>query len=227
MTDTPWALYMGCVVPNRLPYMEVAMRETLSYFEIPTQDISGFTCCPNPLTLSHIDHEAALAISARNLAIAEEKGLNILTPCNGCFEALKGTGVCLQEDAGLREKVNTILSKTGHEYKGTNQNLGVGIGMAWDKDLFKYLWMWQVYGGHDDYPWYGRTYNCALEPFTSYPPAGVKNAIDKGTALIMQPGEVIETDLVAVAYEGKSIKRINRDGTTDIIETKLGSSPND
>ncbi len=121
MTDTPWALYMGCVIPNRLPYMEVAMRETLSHFEIPTQDISGFTCCPNPLTLSHIDHEAALVISARNLAIAEEKGLNILTPCNGCFEALKGTGVCLQEDAELREKVNTILSKTGHEFKGTIQ----------------------------------------------------------------------------------------------------------
>jgi hypothetical protein len=100
-------------------------------------------------------------------------------------------------------------------YGLTNQNLGVGIGMAWDKDLFKYLWMWQVYGGHDDYPWYGRTYNCALEPFTSYPPAGVKNAIDNGTALIMQPGEVIETELVAVAYEGEGVKRITRDGVVE------------
>jgi len=100
-------------------------------------------------------------------------------------------------------------------YGLTNQNLGVGIGMAWDKDLFKYLWMWQVYGGHDDYPWYGRTYNCALEPFTSYPPAGVKNAIDNGTALIMQPGETIETELVAVAYEGEGVKRITLDGVVE------------
>ena len=45
--------------------------------------------------------------------------------------------------------------------------------MAWDEKLFQYLWMWQVYGGHNDYPWYGRTYNVALEPFTSYPPAGI------------------------------------------------------
>jgi heterodisulfide reductase subunit B len=101
--------------------MEVAMRETLRLFEVPTQDLSGFTCCPNPLTLSHVDHEAALAISARNLAIAEEQGTNILTPCNGCFEALKGTSVCLKEDKELREKINSILTKTGHEFKGSIQ----------------------------------------------------------------------------------------------------------
>jgi hypothetical protein len=97
-------------------------------------------------------------------------------------------------------------------YGLTNQRRGVGFGMAWDKDLFKYLWMWQVYGGHSDYPWYGRAYNCALEPFTSYPPTGIKKSVENGTALTMKPGEVIETDLVAVAYEGQGIKGINLDG---------------
>lgn len=101
-------------------------------------------------------------------------------------------------------------------YGLTNQRLGAGFGMAWDKELFKYLWMWQVYGGHTDYPWYGRTYNCALEPFTSYPPAGVKQAIENDTALIMKPGEVIETELVAVAYQGKNVKRITLDGVVEL-----------
>lgn len=98
-------------------------------------------------------------------------------------------------------------------YGLTNPELGVGFGMAWDKELFKYLWMWQVYGGHNDYPWYGRTYNCALEPFTSYPPAGINNAIDNGTARIMQGAEVIETEFVALAYEAQGIVGIDRDGT--------------
>ncbi len=98
-------------------------------------------------------------------------------------------------------------------YGLTNQEREVGFGMAWDKELFKYLWMWQVYGGHDDYPWYGRTYNCALEPFTSYPPAGIKNAIENGTAYVMQGSEVIETEFVALAYEGKGVKEITRDGS--------------
>jgi hypothetical protein len=87
-------------------------------------------------------------------------------------------------------------------YTIRNPKLKVGFGMSWDASLFKYLWMWQVYGGHNDYPWYGRTYNVALEPFSSYPPAGVPNAIQNGSALILKPNQVIETDLAAIAFEG-------------------------
>ena len=100
-------------------------------------------------------------------------------------------------------------------YAVTNQDSGVSFGMAWDKSVFKYLWMWQVYGGHDDYPWYGRTYNAALEPFTSYPPAGIQNAIKNGTALLMKPAEVLETDLVAVAYDKGMVKSVKRDGSIE------------
>jgi hypothetical protein len=100
-------------------------------------------------------------------------------------------------------------------YSLTNEKTGVGFGLAWDAKLFKYLWMWQVYGGHHDYPWYGRTYNCALEPFTGYPPAGVHNAIKNGTALFMKPGETIETDLVAVAYDHGKARRVMLDGAIE------------
>lgn len=98
-------------------------------------------------------------------------------------------------------------------YGLTNRRRRVGFGMAWDRRRFQCLWMWQVYGGHDDYPWYGRTYNCALEPFTSWPPAGVPNAIKNGTALIMAPRQSIETNLVAVAYEGEGLSGISLSGT--------------
>jgi hypothetical protein len=100
-------------------------------------------------------------------------------------------------------------------YGLTDPEARLGFGMAWDKAVFKYLWMWQVYGGHNDYPWYSRTYNVALEPFTSYPPAGIQNAIKNGTAHILKPAEVIETDLVAVAYEAGSVSRVGRDGSVD------------
>lgn len=98
-------------------------------------------------------------------------------------------------------------------YTLTNDKTGLGFGMAWDEKLFKYLWMWQVYGGHHDYPWYGRTYNCALEPFTSYPPAGIQNAVQNGTALFLKPHQTLETELVAVAYQDGQVQRINLDGT--------------
>jgi hypothetical protein len=100
-------------------------------------------------------------------------------------------------------------------YSITNEKSGIGFGMAWDVKLFKYLWMWQVYDGHNDYPWYGRTHNCALEPFTSYSPAGIQNALKKGSALIMKPNEVIDTDLVAVAYQYGPATWIGLDGSVN------------
>jgi len=100
-------------------------------------------------------------------------------------------------------------------YGLTNRRQRVGFGMAWDPRLFQCLWMWQVYGGHTDYPWYGRTYNCALEPFTSWPPAGVANAVQNGTALMLRPGEQIETVLAAVAYEGEGVTRITPAGSVE------------
>jgi hypothetical protein len=97
-------------------------------------------------------------------------------------------------------------------YTITDEKKNVGFGMAWDVNLFKYLWMWQVYGGHDDYPWYGRTYNCALEPFSGYPPGGIQQAIKNGSALMLKPGSVTETDLVAAAFTGKADK-VKKDGS--------------
>jgi len=113
------------------------------------------------------------------------------------------------------QSVDVVFLKelTDGWYGITNQKQKVGFGMAWDKELFKYLWMWQNYGGNDDYPWYGRAYTCALEPFTSYPPAGVSAAIKNGSALLMKPGQIIETDLVAVAYTGEGIGGVNLDGS--------------
>ena len=97
-------------------------------------------------------------------------------------------------------------------YTITDEKKNVGFGMAWDVNLFKYLWMWQVYGGHDDYPWYGRTYNCALEPFSGYPPGGIQQAIKNGSALMLKPGSVTETDLVAAAFTGPASK-VKKDGS--------------
>jgi hypothetical protein len=117
------------------------------------------------------------------------------------------------------KSVDVVFFKELEEgwYLINNLKQSVGFGMAWDEKLFRYLWMWQVYGGHNDYPWYGRTYNIALEPFTSYPPAGVQNAIKNGSALILKPNQVIETDMVAVAYKYCYATKVNRDGTLEEI----------
>jgi hypothetical protein len=114
------------------------------------------------------------------------------------------------------KSVDVVFFKELEEgwYTVTDEKKKVGFGMAWDIKLFKYLWMWQVYGGHNDYPWYGRTYNVALEPFSSYPPGGICQAIKNGSALVLKPGSVTETEVVAAAFQGGGGK-MKMDGTTE------------
>jgi len=102
-------------------------------------------------------------------------------------------------------------------YGITNQEIGVGFGVSYSKDLYQYLWYWQSLGGGTGYPWYGRTYNIGLEPFTSYTNEGLGNAVENGTALLLKPGEEITTTLLAIAFESDTgVDNILDDGTVEL-----------
>lgn len=70
-------------------------------------------------------------------------------------------------------------------------------GMKFDAELFPYLWIWQVYGGHWGYPYYGRTDTLAIEPFTS-PIQTLTECADDGTAVRLDPGGSLETSFQAM-----------------------------
>ena len=86
-------------------------------------------------------------------------------------------------------------------YRIHNQQMKLNFEMKWDKDIFKYLWMWQVCKGAYGYPWYGRTYCMALEPWSSYPTSGLYEAVNNRTAMNMAAAQTIETDLSVIIYE--------------------------
>jgi hypothetical protein len=97
-------------------------------------------------------------------------------------------------------------------YGVTNTRRKVGFGMAWPLDVFPVLWYWQVYGGAYVPPWYGRTYNIALEPFSTVQRT-VTDAIKDGSAHVLEPGASIEAQFVAVAYAGiEGVRRITPRG---------------
>lgn len=86
-------------------------------------------------------------------------------------------------------------------YGLTNQSRRVGFGMYWPTELFTSIWYWQVYRGSMTHPWYGRTYNIALEPWTG-PYHHFAEAKAKGAVRTMQAGEMLDVRFGAVAYEG-------------------------
>ncbi len=94
----------------------------------------------------------------------------------------------------------------------TNQKTEIGFGLAFDPQIFKYIWLWQPYGGAFGSPWFGRIFACGIEPQSSYPVQGLETAIENGTALKLAPRSSIQSKLVATVYRGRGVTRIAPDG---------------
>ena len=113
-----YKLFQGCVIGNRLPFIEASARRVFEKLGINTSD-AAFACCPDPVGFNSTDHESWVAMGARNLTLAEEEGKDIISLCNGCFQTLKLVNQELKHDDHEKEKVNTILKTIGREFKGT------------------------------------------------------------------------------------------------------------
>jgi len=81
-----------------------------------------------------------------------------------------------------------------------------GFGLAFDRDLFDTLWMFQSHGG-----WRGLRL-AILEPCTGRP-CDLAEAAAQGHCGRLQPGEILETQTAAVIFTGRqTINGIDTDG---------------
>lgn len=114
-----YSFFRGCFIPIRFPHVEKVASQVLPKLGVHLQQVEGFTCCPEPIGVTVNHPLTGLTVSARNLALAEGQGHDIITLCNGCTYTLKQANETLKVDGELRDRVNTILAKTGHRYRGT------------------------------------------------------------------------------------------------------------
>ncbi len=82
--------FLGCVIPGRLPYLEVSARKTFEKLGIEISDQAKCSCCPDPTGTGLLDHQSWLVIGARNLCLYEESKSDIVSLCSGCTESLQG-----------------------------------------------------------------------------------------------------------------------------------------
>ena len=113
-----YALFLGCTIPLKLPHLEKAFRDVAGILDVKLKEMEGVSCCPEPVSLQSLNMDTWVTLGARNLAIAEKMGLNILTICSGCYETLKTVSVLLAEDKEYLNKINGILKKINYHYAG-------------------------------------------------------------------------------------------------------------
>lgn len=113
-----YAFFLGCIAPLRYPGIEKSTREVCGALGIELVDLTDANCCPAPGVIRSFDKKTWLAAAARNLALAEKEGLDIVTICNGCFGSLFDAAHELHNDEALLAEVNGILGEIGLKYSG-------------------------------------------------------------------------------------------------------------
>lgn len=114
-----FAFFPGCSIPSGFLKYEKLVLNVLSEFDVSVVYPQGMTCCPAPMSFEVFDDDDFYTIGARNIALCEELGLDILSPCNGCTMTLSRVNKRLRTDERLKEYVNTSLEKVGRHYAGT------------------------------------------------------------------------------------------------------------
>ncbi|MDH5449808.1 MAG: CoB--CoM heterodisulfide reductase iron-sulfur subunit B family protein [Candidatus Bathyarchaeota archaeon] len=117
MSGSKYLLFLGCVIPYRISSYEISTRKVLDKLGVELKEMPEFNCCGFPL--DPINHDMMLTLAARNLCLAEQQNLSIMTLCNGCFGTLNHVNKELKEDEKIREKVNGYLKEIDMEFEGT------------------------------------------------------------------------------------------------------------
>ena len=111
-----YLLFLGCVIPYRIPSYEISSRKILEKLGVELVEMPEFNCCGLPIDA--VDHDAMLLLAARNLCLAEKEGLDILTLCPGCAGTLRKVNKSVAEDKKLKEHVNNVLKEVGLQVQG-------------------------------------------------------------------------------------------------------------
>ncbi len=80
-------------------------------------ELEDWNCCGSTPYGSANELEA-VCIAARDLALAEKTGLDLVTPCSSCYTTLNKANSLIRQYPGLKSKVDECLTAGGLKYQG-------------------------------------------------------------------------------------------------------------
>lgn len=110
------AYYPGCVAQESGKELDLATRWVAKRVGIELVDFPNFSCCGSGFA-DEANRTLNVAMNARNLAIAERAGLDLLTVCSTCTGMLSLANVELQRPE-MRARVDGALRQIGVQYQG-------------------------------------------------------------------------------------------------------------
>ncbi|NOQ39861.1 MAG: disulfide reductase [Anaerolineales bacterium] len=105
-----FAYFPGCSLEKMASSYHKSALETTEVFDIELQELDDWNCC-GATTYFHVDAILAHTLVARNLALAEKEGLDLVAPCSACYKNAYFTNDYIKNDPDLKEHINFALEE--------------------------------------------------------------------------------------------------------------------
>ena len=112
-----FSFFPGCSFHSTgISYAE-STRYIADCLDISLYEIKDWNCC-GASAAPTVNDDLMYSLSTRNLALSEDQHpyLPVMTPCTGCYAALKRAEVKTKSDASYRTRINNIIDMN---YRGT------------------------------------------------------------------------------------------------------------
>ncbi len=112
-----YSYYPGCSSEATAKGLGLSAQAIAKPLEIELIELEDWTCCGST-PYGSLDKLESVPVAARNLALAEKTGLDLVTPCSSCFITLYGANLQLKQSSRLMRQVNEALAAVNLEYHG-------------------------------------------------------------------------------------------------------------
>jgi heterodisulfide reductase subunit B len=109
-----YVYYPGCSQHSTGLEYGLSTQAVFQRLGMELAELPDWNCC-GASSAHALSHTLALALPARNLALAQARGDDFVTPCAACFNRMKGADYALRTDPETRTQIEQLL---GFSYTG-------------------------------------------------------------------------------------------------------------
>jgi heterodisulfide reductase subunit B len=113
-----YSYFPGCSLERMASAYHLSTVEAARRLEVDLKELEDWNCC-GATAYFHVDELLAHTLCARNLAMAEQMGRDLVAPCSGCYKNMYFTNAHLKDDPDLAEHINAALEADGLRFSGT------------------------------------------------------------------------------------------------------------
>jgi len=110
-----YTYYPGCSANATAIGLGLSVEAIVKPLDMELIELEDWTCCGSTPYSSLYDLESII-VAARNLALAEKTGLDLVTPCSSCYVTLNRADIQLEDHPHLLAQVNEALAVSNLEY---------------------------------------------------------------------------------------------------------------